>query len=57
MSITQPVCAFVKLRYPARNAHAPYCHMWPAPIYRSFSHYLKNGTNFGKQLLNTKRVS
>ena len=31
------VCSF---RYPARNAHAPYCHMWPAPLYYIFKHYL-----------------
>ena len=27
------------LRYPAWNAHAPYCHLWPAPIYNIFPHY------------------
>jgi hypothetical protein len=25
------------LRYPACNAHAPYCHLWPAPLYNMFS--------------------
>jgi len=44
------------LRYPARNAHAPYCHLWPAPLYNIFPHYLINRTIFGKQLLNTKCV-
>ena len=24
----------------AWNAHAPYCHMWPAPLYIIFTHYL-----------------
>jgi len=34
------------LRYPACNARAPYCHLWPAPFYCIFPHYLKNGTVF-----------
>jgi len=29
------------LRYPAHNAHAPYCHLWPASLYNIFPHYLK----------------
>ena len=44
------------LRYPACNAHAPYCHLRPAPLYHIFPHYLINGTIFGKKLLNTKCV-
>ena len=28
------------LRYPACNAHGPYCHAWSAPIYNIFLHYL-----------------
>jgi hypothetical protein len=36
------------LRYPAFYAHAPYCHLWPAPIYIIFPHYLINGTIFEK---------
>ena len=44
------------LRHPARNAHAPYCHLWPAPLYDIFPHYLINGTIFEKRLLNTKCV-
>jgi len=27
-------------RYPACNAHAPYCHLWSAPLYTIFPHYL-----------------
>ena len=42
------------LRYPACNALAPYCHLWPAPLYQFFPHYLINGTIFEKKLLNTK---
>ena len=45
------------LRYPTCNAHAPYCHLWPAPLYNIFPHYLINCTIFGKEkLLNTKCV-
>jgi hypothetical protein len=25
---------------PACNAHAPYCHLWPSPLCKSFPHYL-----------------
>jgi len=28
------------LRHPACNAHGPYCHLWPAPLYGIFPHYL-----------------
>jgi hypothetical protein len=44
------------LRYPAFNAHAPYCHLWPAPLYSTFLHSLPNGTIFEKKLLNIKCV-
>ena len=48
MSITQPECVCVcSLRYLACKAHAPYCQLWPAPLYKYFPHYLKNGTIFG----------
>ena len=41
--------------YPSRNAHAPYCHLCPDPLYSIFPHYLTNGTIFGgEMLLNTK---
>jgi len=42
------------LRYTVCNAHAPYCHLWPAPLYNIFPHYLINGTIFEKPLLKTK---
>ena len=35
------VCRF---RYLAWNTHALYCHLWPAPLYNIFSHFLINGT-------------
>ena len=44
------------LRYPACDAHAPYCQLCPAPLYNIFPHYLINGTIFEKKLLNTKCV-
>ena len=45
------------LRYPACNAHAPYCHLWPARLYSIVPHYVINGRIFGeKNLLNTKCV-
>jgi len=30
-------CSF---RYPACNAHAPYCHLWPASFCNIFPHYV-----------------
>ena len=35
------------LRYPACSAHGPYCHLWPAPLYSIFPHYLINNKFFG----------
>ena len=37
------------LKYPACNAHAPYCHLWPAPLYSIFTAYLINGAIFEKK--------
>ena len=46
------VCSLV---YPECNAHAPYCHLWLAPFYGIFPHYLTNSTIFPKKKLqNTK---
>jgi hypothetical protein len=39
----------VAFNHPARNAHAPYFHLWPALLYNIFAHYLINGTVFGKK--------
>ena len=44
------------LRYPACNAHAPYCHLWPACLYGIFPHYFIPGMIFGEKLLNIKCV-
>ena len=39
------------------NAHAPYCHLWPAPLHNIFQHYLINVTILGgKKSLKIKRV-
>ena len=45
------------LRYPAWNAHTPYWHPWPAPLYNIFPRDFINGTVLEKKLLNTKCVS
>jgi len=47
------------LKYPACNAHASYCRLWPAPFYNTLPHLLINGTIFErkkKELLNIKCV-
>jgi hypothetical protein len=50
-------CVYIcSLRYVAGNAHAPYCHLWPACLLNIFPHYLTNGTFFKKKLLKTKCV-
>ena len=52
-----PSVCICNLRYPACNAHAPFCSLWPALRYNIFPRYLINGTIFGKKkLLNTKCV-
>ena len=45
------------LGYPACNAHATYCHLWPARLYNIFPHYPINGTIFGKKSYWTQSVS
>ena len=46
------------LRYPACNAHVPYCHQWSAQLYSIFPHYLIDGTIIEekKKLLDTNCV-
>ena len=48
---TFSVCV-CRLSYPACNANAPYCHLWPVRLYSIFP-YLINGTILGK----TKKVT
>jgi len=43
-----------RLSYLACNAHVSYCHLWPAPLYKIFTHYLINGSNFGKNFSENK---
>ena len=45
---TASVC-ICGLKYPACNAHAPYYHLWPAPHYTIFPHYLTKGKFFRKK--------
>jgi hypothetical protein len=52
-NLSMCICSFSS---PACNAHAPYFHLWPSPLYHIFPHYLINGTSFEKKLLNTKCV-
>ena len=44
------------LRYPACNAYAPYCHLWPSPLYNIFPHYLNKAWFSKRKLLNIKYV-
>ena len=41
--------------YPACNAHAPYCHLWPALLYNIFPHDFIDGTII-KKSYRTKNV-
>ena len=47
-----------RTRYPAYNAHTPYCRLWLAQLYNNFPHYLLKGTIFEgkKKLYGTKNV-
>ena len=44
------------LIHPACKTHAPYFHLWSAPFYNIFPHYLTEATIFGKKLFNTQFV-
>ena len=46
ITYSECVCS---LSYPACNAHAPYCHLWPVRTYNIFPHYLTNGKIFEKR--------
>jgi len=50
---TNRVCV-CSLRYPAFNAHEPYCHLWPVRLYYISPHYLINDTNFEKKGIENK---
>jgi len=36
----------LRLSYPACDAQAPYCHLWPVRLYCIFPHYIINGRFF-----------
>jgi hypothetical protein len=44
------------LSFPACNARALYCHLWPDPLYNILPHYLTNRKIFDKKILNIKCV-
>jgi hypothetical protein len=45
-----------RLKYPAYNVHAPYCHLW-SRLYNMFQNYIINGRfSKRKKLLNIKCV-
>ena len=49
------VCVCVcNLSYLARNAHAPYCHLWPAPLYNIFSTLSHKRHDFRKKVTEHK---
>jgi len=51
------VCVCVcRVMYPTCNAHAPYCHLWPAWLWNILPHYPINGTIFGKVVERKMRV-
>jgi hypothetical protein len=48
--VSHNLCVCVcSLRCTVSNAHALYCHLWPASLYNIFRHYLLNGTIFEKR--------
>ena len=40
------ILCICSISYPACEAHAPHCHLWPVQLYIIFPHYLKNGKIF-----------
>ena len=55
--ISHNLCVYLQpYKYPARNGHAPSCHLWPTPLYNIFPRDLINGTIFKKMLQNIKCV-
>ena len=48
------VCCICSFRYPACNAHAPYCHLWPAPLYNIFPRLIMARFSGGKKFTEHK---
>jgi len=49
------ILGMFSLKYPAYNAHAQCCHLWPARLYSKFSHCIITDTILEKKkLLNIK---
>jgi hypothetical protein len=46
ISVCVCVCVNVAFSYPACNAHAHYCYLWPVWLCVIFPHYLIKGTIF-----------
>jgi hypothetical protein len=44
-----PSVCICSLSYSGCNAHAPYCHLWSAPLYNISTHCRINGRIFGKK--------
>jgi len=42
-----PWACVCSLRHPTCNAHAPYCHLWPVPLYNI--HYKKKWTRYDQE--------
>ena len=63
MSIIQPVCVCMcvcvcvcSLRYPACNAYAPYCHLWPVLLYNTFSTFSHKRHDFRKKKVTAHKM-
>ena len=54
VSITYSKCVYVAFSYPACNAHAPYCHLWPIQLYSTFPPYLINSMNLEIKVMEHK---
>jgi hypothetical protein len=50
------IVSVYSFRYPAYNAHAPYCNLWTTPLYNILPHFLINGAISEEELLNIKCV-
>jgi hypothetical protein len=56
VSIIYSECVSVSLMYPACNACAPYCHLWPCPALQYFSTLSHEWYNFPKNIIKCKML-